>query len=524
MNKRLQVVDIVVNKVLEDMKDKKRPIWFNLFNLNHFNRWTGKRYKGFNVIMLLIQGGSGEYLTMKQLDLYNKKNETKYTVKKGSKALMITFQKKTERKAFDYEINAYESGNNTFGVYEKDGEYMRSYFVLRYYNIFDLNDIEDEEGNPIPRFADKVLNEVTEGLQDLPPALLSTDAEDMMREYCRREVILFVNENCVPHFNSAMDIIKVPEKETFKTSVNYHSVCFHEAVHSTGSEKRINRPSLREYSRDMSIRGTEELIAEIGANMLLVESGYDISELDIDETTDYLTHWALWIKDNKDSFIYACNAAHKAVDFFLGYTSESNDYGDVIHVGEIEIELDENSKTETLDTIDLELSNKPISLTEISSDPLIDAKEVSEVEKDKDKDTDLGSHLRIEDLKLLAKLEKHIESGSKVMYISEGSHKILDNVSDVRVSLNYAKKKNKVFGLYPILSTWEGNVEARSTLLSLKKEYDYYIEFAFYEGEKVKWQNNVFGSVTEITYRLNEFAGQTGMSDNPVRITKMMAY
>lgn len=531
MNKKLQVVDIVVNKVLEDMKKHNKPIWHRFIDLNHFNRWTGKRYKGLNVLLLMLGGGSGEYLTINQLDAYNKKNKTEYLIKKGSKALMVTFQKKVERNAFDHEIEEMENGSNRFKVYEKDGEYKRSYFNIRYYNVFDIVDIVDKDGNPMPPFSERVLEEVTEGEQELPKQLESTDADDLMKEYCRREIILFVNEKCTPHYNPTMDIIKVPEKETFDKEVNYYSTCFHEAVHSTGSEKRINRPSLKEYHRAMSVRGTEELIAEIGANMLLVESGYNIEEIDIDTTVDYISSWAMWIEDNKDSFIYACNAAHKAVDFFLGFESEKNNYDEVIGVGEIEIEMDienEELKAETLTNTD-SLNGT----SQISTDPLegvtlvgeqnqcsLTEQEPLEVQNNDTKHETLNDEELLKEKELL----EHFSKGGSIVFIVNDALAMVDSKEHISSSMRYCKQKDIKYVMTPVLSTWEGTADARAVISSLKPNYNYVIYVNFMEGEQVKHSRNLFGSQTELLHKLNSIAGQASLTDCRIIVTKMLAY
>ena len=118
------------------------------------------------------------------------------------------------------------------------------------------------------------------------------------------------------YYNIKEDEIVMPKMKTFKASEGYYSTLYHELVHSTGSEKRLNRKTLT----DMVPFGTEsyaieELIAEIGSAYLCRFSG--ILPAQIKNTVAYLDNWLGVFKKDKRFIISASGQAQKAVDFIL---------------------------------------------------------------------------------------------------------------------------------------------------------------------------------------------------------------
>lgn len=111
------------------------------------------------------------------------------------------------------------------------------------------------------------------------------------------------------YFAPVQDYIQVPNREDFHTDAAFYATTFHELVHWTGHETRLNRPSLTAPNSDRVAYATDELVAELGAAFLSVSHG-----LTVEPRADharYLNNWITALK-NDTKAIYRCAAA--AVD------------------------------------------------------------------------------------------------------------------------------------------------------------------------------------------------------------------
>lgn len=118
-------------------------------------------------------------------------------------------------------------------------------------------------------------------------------------------------------YSPSCDYIQMPEKTSFRKSEEYYSTLFHEIVHSTGHEKRLNRTELKsiagfgshEYSK-------EELVAELGSAYLCSHAG--ISMPVIENQAAYIGHWLKKLRDDRKLLVSAASKAMAATDFVLG--------------------------------------------------------------------------------------------------------------------------------------------------------------------------------------------------------------
>jgi antirestriction protein ArdC len=117
-------------------------------------------------------------------------------------------------------------------------------------------------------------------------------------------------------YRPSTDIIQMPPKSAFPTVASFAEVLFHEAVHATEHESRLN------WSR--KIKGNSyamgELIAELGACYLSRELGIPAAEDRMDSHIAYLSNWLKAMK-NDTSFIFTAAAqGSKAADFILSFS------------------------------------------------------------------------------------------------------------------------------------------------------------------------------------------------------------
>lgn len=116
-------------------------------------------------------------------------------------------------------------------------------------------------------------------------------------------------------YNAELDVVKIGFPADYETPSMYYSTLFHELMHSSEHEKRMNLKNgphgSAEYAR-MEIR------AEIGAAILMSET--DLPEV-LESNASYAKEWLESLKDSNDAtneIVRAFNAAVKGVSYILG--------------------------------------------------------------------------------------------------------------------------------------------------------------------------------------------------------------
>ena len=110
----------------------------------------------------------------------------------------------------------------------------------------------------------------------------------------------------------------MPGMEYFKNSEFYYAVTFHEMIHWTGHESRLNRFLSATVARFGSeTYAQEELVAEIGSAFLCGITAIDNERLN-DNRDAYIKNWLRALKDDPKLVVKAAGQAQKAADFILG--------------------------------------------------------------------------------------------------------------------------------------------------------------------------------------------------------------
>jgi len=281
MNKVYEyVTERIINQLEKGVIPWKKP-WVGTPAINYVTR---KPYRGINALML----EPGEYLTFRQI------KERGGFIKKGAKAQMVVFYKVYEKMVEGAEV-------------EGEGE-LKRFFLLRYYNVYNLNDVEGIQSR-------------LQSFEHYP----IEEAEKIIAGYEDRPKI--INENLDSAFYSpGRDIINMPYKEQFRSSEEYYSTLFHEMVHSTGHMKRLGR-----FTGDAATAAfgsetysKEELVAELGSAMLCNISGINNT---IENSASYIQSWLNVLRNDKTIVVKAANLAQKACDHILGITyTNSEEY------------------------------------------------------------------------------------------------------------------------------------------------------------------------------------------------------
>jgi len=272
-----EITDKFIAQLKEDIVPWRKPWSASGFAPHNF---TSKHaYRGINLLILALQGyESPAWMTYKAAEAAGGQ------VKKGEKATRIVFWKPMSKE-------------------DKDTGEDKKFLLSRIYNVFNTEQIDGVEWTP-PELGEPVpvpdqLKLLVENYQN-PPTFEWTASE---RAYYR----------------PSTDSITLPLLEQFSTIEGYGETLTHEMVHSTGHPKRLNRFELTQnVSRETY--SFEELVAEIGASMLMQQVGI---VPDMPQMASYVAHWLKVLQDDETMIIKAAQKAQKAVDLIIG-TSYDN--------------------------------------------------------------------------------------------------------------------------------------------------------------------------------------------------------
>lgn len=259
------------------------------------NYATGHRYTGINAFLMNLTPHPIPYfMSFKQVKAKGGK------IRKGAKSEMIFFYKPLFKDQDDNFINL-DKAKALKGM----GEEVQVIPVLKYYNVFNIEDIEGIE-IVIPEVSlkehQRIKNceSVIMGMKN-PPNFVFEDANKA-------------------YYAPLADKLNMPALGQFETPEEYYSTYFHELTHSTGHQSRLNRKGITKNNPFASVGySKEELVAEMGASFLCSRTGIDYKEL-TENSAAYLQGWLKVLKADKKLIFKAAAEAQKAVDYILGIT------------------------------------------------------------------------------------------------------------------------------------------------------------------------------------------------------------
>ncbi len=266
---RNELFDRITNQIKAKLEEGVLP-WRKSWKTGVPSNFITKNpYRGINFIMLLLNNyPSPYYLSFLQCKL------KRGMLNKGAHGTQIIY----------YEVKVYPD--------RKDPEKLKNIPLLRYSTVFNLSQT----------------------------SLYKPDTEEKAIILSCEEVISQMNpqpviKNNIGHcyYAPVDDYISVPAINDFQSSGEYYSSLFHELIHWTGNEKRLNRlPARKDVNNTMS----EELVAEIGSAYLCGLCGIESSV--IDNQASYIASWLKGLNDDPMLFLNASVVAQKAVSFIIG--------------------------------------------------------------------------------------------------------------------------------------------------------------------------------------------------------------
>lgn len=258
---------------------------------------TGLKYNGTNLNL-----SPGEYITYNALSDYKKKLPTeeskKIKIKKGCHMVPVFFFTKSDKKDAD--------GNVITRTLDDGTTMAEQYFVLKYYQAFDIADIE---GLPSKYPAEKYEYTPTEHTELLDKYIAAFARAEQL-------TIDITPDSSRCFYRPDAHMVRVAEKSAFTSQYSYYSAICHELIHSTS--KGLGRQLGDAFGSEQYSK--EELVAQIGSCMLcnifgIVDDNTDaITENDI----AYIQGWSSFVKESKAAEITrsSCQAG-KAAQYFI---------------------------------------------------------------------------------------------------------------------------------------------------------------------------------------------------------------
>jgi len=276
----------VTNKIIEQIEAGDLPVWqkcwngYGAFPLRH----DESDYSGGNILMLWIASMAKGYtqpiwMTFKQAEKIGAK------VKKGEKGTHVYY--------YDHGVkeNA-ETGEKT------------SFAFAKCYSVFNVEQIDglpEKYIKPVKNI--KNPDEKDVGIFNM---ILASGAKFQH------------NKGMGNYYSPKADVINLEHFEDFHSAHDYYATAFHELVHWTGAESRLNRGLVtKKYTSEYAF---EELVDELGSAFLCAKLG--ISSEPRKDHAVYLASWLKAFKDDKQFLFKAASQASKAVDFILNNTKQ----------------------------------------------------------------------------------------------------------------------------------------------------------------------------------------------------------
>lgn len=274
-----KIVEMVANKLKAIMDSDRKLPWLNPWNKTVLTQAVSySTQKPYSLLNQLLLDEQGEFITFNQI------RQAKGVLNAGAKAKQILFYSFIEQK-------------------DENGEVERRIPFMRYYNVFSLKDTKGIESK-----FENAFNKSNKRIENI---------DEVINNYAEKYGLkMELDEyNNTATYNFMTDVVKLPALKQFKDEKHYYNTLFHELIHSTCHETRLNRKVSNNFKTDDY--SLEEMVAEIGASILMNTFGIENDETLLNSAT-YIKSWQKRLEEKPENFITACNRAEKAVNMILG--------------------------------------------------------------------------------------------------------------------------------------------------------------------------------------------------------------
>jgi antirestriction protein ArdC len=250
---------------------------------------TGKLYRGINVLILMTEGRADP-----RWGTYKAISDAGGQVRKKEKGTTVILWKPARSREH----------LNEAGELERSG-----YLLLRTFTVFNAT---QADGLPeLPGAEDREFTPL-EAAERLCAGYVWEHGGESDRGGQRGPLVEHGYDHAA--YDMKRDVVHMPDWKAFAESEAYYSTLFHELVHSTGYETRLNRLEPALFGTDPYAK--EELVAEIGASFLAGMAG--LESAGGQRTAAYLANWMQRLTDDPGLIVNAAAQAQKAVDMIAG--------------------------------------------------------------------------------------------------------------------------------------------------------------------------------------------------------------
>jgi len=274
----------ITNSIIEQLENGVKPWvcpWKESSNPFPINFQTKANYTGINILSLYCSAIRNNYTSPYWLT-FNQARKIGGHVRRDEKSTLGVFYKNitVEDNSGNYENN------------EKNIPILNSF---RVFNLDQIDGIElptDEElnENPINFDEDELFNRAESLVKNIGvPVLYKGDKA---------------------FYSPSRDEITMPEKNRFNNTFDLISTLGHEAGHSTGAKKRLNREFGKRFGDNAY--ALEELVAEISS--VLINSHLGVEGVHVDHVS-YINDWLDVMKADKTAIFSASKHAFAAYEY-----------------------------------------------------------------------------------------------------------------------------------------------------------------------------------------------------------------
>jgi len=306
------VYEIITEKIVKIIEKSEYLPWRKPWSINQtgepnypLNFSTKKHYSGVNLFVLSMEMDMRKhqcpyFMTFKQV------SEMKGTVKKGAVSYQICFYTNDLYRNVDTGRTITKTAWEKLPNSEK-GNFEPS-FTLKFYNAFNAADIDGID------FGDNWKPRTLKDFEQIE------SCENIVYNMPNKPPITEVAQDKAFYMPST-DSITMPLRGYFERPQEFYSTLFHEMIHATGSENRLDRQEKKKRKAfGDSFYSYEELIAEMGACYLCGESG--ILYFTLDNSVAYLKSWKSkvinYLSEDPKFFFKAAADAQRGADYILG--------------------------------------------------------------------------------------------------------------------------------------------------------------------------------------------------------------
>ncbi len=247
----------------------------------------GRSYRGMNQFILMIKAQANGWENV--WGTFSGFKQAGAQVRKGERGTLVTLWK-------------------FIPVKDKVTGKDKTIPIVKGFTLFSTSQVDNWEKTTKPR-------------EVKPLEVVHREAHETLAKYLDREGVGFNEGGDRAFYRESDDAITMPEHRAFKTDADYIGTLAHEAGHSTGHTKRLDRKLLNRFGDEAY--AFEELVAELSATFTLCSLGVEQPEELDEQHAAYLLSWLKTLRGDKGAILKAAGLAQRATDLVLNISFEN---------------------------------------------------------------------------------------------------------------------------------------------------------------------------------------------------------